>query len=70
MLPPIRKTHLLPVTDEIEEQHEDVFDDCEQDEEEIALQVMPTYLQASPDFGQTSTSNIWWQKSIRQSKRS
>jgi len=44
--PPTRKTHLLPVADElenIEDQQGDAFDDNDEQGEEAAIQVMPSY---------------------------
>ena len=44
--PPTRKTHLLPVADElenIEDQQGDAFDDDDEQDEEAAIQVMPSY---------------------------
>jgi adenine-specific DNA-methyltransferase len=44
--PPIRKAHLLPVSEHLEEITDDVEDDddAEQDSEDVGLQVMPTYI--------------------------
>ncbi len=44
--PPIRKAHLLPVPEELDEITDDVEDDDDavQDDENVGLQVMPTYI--------------------------
>ncbi len=44
--PPIRKAHLLPVPEELDEITDDAKDDddAEQDDENVGLQVMPTYI--------------------------
>jgi adenine-specific DNA-methyltransferase len=43
--PPIRKAHLLPVPEEMDELPDDVEnDEEEQDDENVGLQVMPTYI--------------------------